>query len=133
MKGNGNDLKVVGELKSPWVKEHQLSAFYHDEQLLRRAIAQPVEYMMDLRCKYGFISTYNETIFLRQEYINGEWVIDYSPVIEGSTSYVKSDPANILEPPFVSAKQCFLYMARIASIDGPVQNPTQKSLWIIRH
>lgn len=130
MKDKDNGLKVVGELKSPWIKEHQLSRLYKHEQLLRRIIAQPVEYMMDLRCKYGFISTYNETIFLRQEYVNGEWVIDYSPPIDRSSSHVRSDPANVLESTVVSVKQCFLYVAKLASAQGPVQNNTPKFLWI---
>lgn len=41
------------------------------------ATPQIHKYMRDLKRKYGFLSNYEETIFLRQEFIEGRWVVDY--------------------------------------------------------
>jgi len=75
LKNNTNELKVIGELKVPWVAQRRIGDFYSETQLrsLRTLLAQPIDYMQDLNCMYGFLSTYNETIFLRQEKINGVW------------------------------------------------------------
>lgn len=64
-----------------------MSKAYENQDLLRYLLAQPIKYMKDLKCKYDFMSNYSETIFLRQEFDEGKWVIDYSPVIRASTSY----------------------------------------------
>ena len=66
MAGN-TTIKLVGELKVPWVIQHDLGkADRRPERELRQKIAQPVRDMQALGCEYGFISTYNHTIFLRQ-------------------------------------------------------------------
>ncbi|RHZ54590.1 hypothetical protein CDV55_100789 [Aspergillus turcosus] len=70
--------KVVEEAKVPWIPEHHL----RDQVRLN--------YM------YGFLSNYDETIFLRQSFINGSWVVDYSPVIRASTSFVKPKLGDLL-------------------------------------
>lgn len=79
---------------------------------------------------YGFLSTYDETIFLRQQEVNGEWEIEYSAVIHASNSYVRSIPTDLLNSPIVSVKQCFLYVACLASGQGPVFNNTPKPQWV---
>jgi hypothetical protein len=127
---NTSALKVVGELKVPWISKHILHTRYHDQDELRMVLAQPINYMQDLDCMYGFLSTYAETMFIRQRMINGTWTVEYSPVIHGSTSYVRS--TSPLGTPIVSAKQCFLYVASLASQQGPVHNPTPKPLWVLR-
>lgn len=46
--------------------------------------------MVESCLKYGFLTTYEETIFLRKADINRVWVLEYSPVIhhddQGSTT-----------------------------------------------
>ncbi|KAJ5945358.1 hypothetical protein N7516_005526, partial [Penicillium verrucosum] len=44
-------------------------------------LAQPIQYMVKLDAKYGWIPTYDESIFIRQVYDNNSWRIEYSPVI----------------------------------------------------
>ncbi|KAJ5474708.1 hypothetical protein N7475_004274 [Penicillium sp. IBT 31633x] len=71
MKTLNNQIKVVGEFKVPWVDEHSIALSRDTVQpfnpgfRLRILLAQPLKYMKDLQCMYGFLSTYEETIFLR--------------------------------------------------------------------
>jgi hypothetical protein len=60
-------IKLVGELKVRWIPEHSLSdATINDQAQLAIKLAQPLRDMQKLGCEYGFISTYEETVFLRQ-------------------------------------------------------------------
>ncbi|KAF7118389.1 hypothetical protein CNMCM5793_007906 [Aspergillus hiratsukae] len=59
-------IRFVGELKTPWVRGHNQSSALDDDAWLRHVLGQITEYMRDVNLKYGFISTYNKTIFLRQ-------------------------------------------------------------------
>ncbi|GAB1199651.1 hypothetical protein APSETT444_009008 [Aspergillus pseudonomiae] len=43
-------LKVVGELKVPWVYERGMREAYGEEAMLRPLLAQPIKYMKDLNC-----------------------------------------------------------------------------------
>lgn len=40
-----------------------------------------VQDMRDSNLKYGFLSTYNQTIFLRQVVVDQSWTLEYSPVV----------------------------------------------------
>ncbi|KAJ5580254.1 uncharacterized protein N7459_006239 [Penicillium hispanicum] len=84
------ELKAIGEMKVPWVIRHDISSTWElgDEEWFRTLLAQPIQYMKKLKCKYGFLSTYDQTIFLRQHYARGQWEVHYSPVIFASTSLV---------------------------------------------
>lgn len=119
---DGNDhLKVVGELKVPWVLEHRIDDIFRNDAMLRKMLAQPIMYMQDLGCAYGFLSNYDETIFLRQLVDSqGVWRIEYSPVIPASTMYNMGN----LDSRVVSARQCFFYVACDALNQGPAQNTT---------
>lgn len=124
---NGSDgpkIKLVGELKVPWVEAHDLQDAIKDEFLLRRIIAQPVRDMQGLDCEYGFISTYKDTVFLRQfQSPGGEWVVWRSPLISSSAYYV---PRTSM--PQVSMKQCMFYVCSLASVSSGVVNNTKD--WI---
>ncbi|KAJ5554964.1 hypothetical protein N7461_003434 [Penicillium sp. DV-2018c] len=63
---NSQQLRVVGEVK---------------------VLAQPISYMRDLHCMYGFITSYDQTIFLRQIRAEGSWRIEHSPVIKSCGRY----------------------------------------------
>lgn len=126
LKDHNHVLRVVGELKVPWVQEHHIAARLDNEVDLRKILAQPIYYMQRLGCMYGFLSNYTETIFLRQVIDNqGVWRIEYSPVIESSTTYDRG----ATNPPIVSTRQCFFYVGCEALRQGPVVNT---SPWIIR-
>ncbi|EAW22479.1 uncharacterized protein NFIA_011680 [Aspergillus fischeri NRRL 181] len=57
-------IRFVGELKVPWVTEHSLTVALRDVAMYSGK--SPNTCMRDLDLRYGFISTYNQTIFLRQ-------------------------------------------------------------------
>jgi hypothetical protein len=84
--GGNTTIKLVGELKTPWVIKHDLHSAVRRIRELRQKIAQPVRDMQALGCDYGFISTYNHTIFLRQlQSPSGTWEVWYSPPISSSS------------------------------------------------
>lgn len=97
-------LKVVWELRVPWLCEHFLDDKLDDMNELRNILAQPIKYMQMLGCVYGFLSKYKETAFLRQ-LINsqGLWRVECSPVARSSTTYDR----RARNPHVVSIRQCF--------------------------
>lgn len=64
---------------------------------------------------YGFLSNYEETIFLRQRHDGTTWVVDCSPVILASNIYTKRSPV-------VTVRECFFYIAILARGQGKVDN-----------
>jgi hypothetical protein len=124
---NAAQIKTVGEIKAWWIPAHHLERALQEEQRLRRVLSQPVGYMLEHQCKYGFITTYKESIFLRQvRYSDGTWGIEYSPLILGS------DMAVTGVEPVLSTRQCFFHFARMAEQDGDVVNLTPRENWIER-
>lgn len=91
-------------------------------------LAQPVQYMKDLKCKYGFLSTYEETIFLRQRHDSARWVIDCSPVIFASDAYTEWNPVNTSST--VSLRECFFHIATLALPEGEINNQQPRSEWV---
>ncbi|CDM31417.1 unnamed protein product [Penicillium roqueforti FM164] len=81
---------------------------------MRQLLAQPVGYMLDLRIMYGWITNYQQTIFLRQTMVGNTWGIEYSPIVKSTTH---ADPLE-MEPP--STKQCFFFLASVAAGQGRV-------------
>lgn len=59
LKNDTNELKVIGELKVPWVAQHEMG-YFCDETDLRTLLAQRINYMQDLTCIYGFLSMMSE-------------------------------------------------------------------------
>lgn len=51
---NGNSLEAIGGLRVPWVNEHVIKDVYDHEGHLRVLLAQPIQYMQDLNCMYGY-------------------------------------------------------------------------------
>ncbi|KAJ5176615.1 uncharacterized protein N7482_002492 [Penicillium canariense] len=87
-------VKIVGEAKVPWVTTHSpsraLDMFMRGrEEQFRHLLGQISLYMRETQLKYGFLSSYNETIVLRKTVVGRHWVLEYSPVIyhsdEGNT------------------------------------------------
>ncbi|KAB8224948.1 hypothetical protein BDV33DRAFT_199232 [Aspergillus novoparasiticus] len=120
-----HDLLFVGELKTPWITEHSLSQGIDNSKSFRHILGQIAQYMKDLNLKYGFMATYNETVFLRQEKdgVTGKWELQYSPVIMHSTSGTSKT---------ASLRQCIWYMARCAEAQRHVTNDTRRQLWVVR-
>lgn len=126
-------LRLVGELKVPWVPQHSLRDAYDKPQRLRHILGQPLLYMGELGSAFGFLSTYNQTIFLRQIQLpSGNWHVEYSPVIYSSDAYVPSHTQGNSTVSSVSMRQCMFYVATIASVQGPVHNQTPPAQWVVQ-
>jgi len=115
----------IGEVKAFWVEAHNLNGV--DETYLRRLLGQPLRYMRDHQCEYGFLTTYEQTIFLHQTQKNGEWAVKYSEVIFSDTEYAEARNGSELT---VSVKQCFIYLAEVASKATPTQNLVPRDDWV---
>ncbi|OQD60810.1 hypothetical protein PENPOL_c020G10752 [Penicillium polonicum] len=76
----GRFQQSVGQIVVPWVQEHALWDCYNDDRLMRKVLAQPIQYMVELDVKYGWISTYEYSIFLRQTYTNNSGILRRLPL-----------------------------------------------------
>lgn len=72
---------------------------------------------------YGFLSNYEETIFLRQRPNGTTWVVDYSPVILESNVYAKGSP-------MVTVRECYFFIAILARQQERVNNQLPQELWV---
>jgi hypothetical protein len=48
LKDSNHALKIVGELKVPWIGELQIKRWIADARLLREILARPIKYMKDM-------------------------------------------------------------------------------------
>ncbi|KAF4154853.1 hypothetical protein CNMCM8927_008968 [Aspergillus lentulus] len=79
--GSNGTAELIGELKVPWVDSHSLTDAVTTDDKLRQVLGQIAEYMLDLGLAYAFMSTYEDTIFLRQVQAAGTWSLQYSEPI----------------------------------------------------
>lgn len=97
-KNNGRSSFLVGEVKVPWL--HAIRTFsrlygsdLHDSSDLRQRayiwLAQICEYMSDLKLKYGFLTSYEDTVFLELVEEQGQRRLKCSPVVtwDGQPSF----------------------------------------------
>ncbi|KAI2730069.1 hypothetical protein CBS147332_1921 [Penicillium roqueforti] len=129
-----DELRLIGELKVPWViPHHSLSYAYGRPQRLKHVLGQPILYIGNLQCGFGFVSTYDETIFLRQvQLASGQWIVEYSPVIYSTDAYQPSGSQGYGSGLSVSMRQCMFYVAMLASAQGPVNNQTSVAQWVVK-
>lgn len=83
-------LEAVGELKVPWVGDHDVLLASGLDKDFRHLLSQIIRYMLKLQMKYGWISNYEQTIFLRQTCVGDTWGIEYSPIIKSTDGYTKN-------------------------------------------
>ncbi|WEW58793.1 hypothetical protein PRK78_004261 [Emydomyces testavorans] len=128
-------LGLIGEVQAPW--KHYLSVRRLHECELRRCLGPIARDMHTRKCKYGFLSTYDETIFLKQgphPFRAGEWALWYSDIIFGNQNSMDIDstsPADLHGK--VSLRECFLYLGnKIAARQDTAHNPTDVSQWVNR-
>lgn len=76
--------------------------------------------MNDLGLKYGFLTTYEDTVFLRQVIHNRLGVLEYSPVIHHSNTFSEADGT-------VTLRQCSFHVALLALEDAAFQDMNQRS------
>ncbi|KAK1139206.1 hypothetical protein N8T08_001201 [Aspergillus melleus] len=121
---NAGVLRFIGELKTPWVRDHSilLAMVQADKEWFRHILGQIAEYMKDLNLTYGALSTYKQTIFLRQYHDpNLGWQLQYSPMVRHSSS---------ASPGVMSVRQCIWYLAQEVLVSHQANNPTPKSQWV---
>ncbi|KAI4667717.1 uncharacterized protein J4E88_010118 [Alternaria novae-zelandiae] len=100
---NGGDetVRIIGEFKM--CTTHNLAKMIKDPASknpgsLRNLLGQPAKYMYKHKIKYGFVSTYNETIFLRIEPRKSnpeEYGLYYSPVFRYDTPTCVDEGNNV--------------------------------------
>ncbi|EFR01366.1 hypothetical protein MGYG_04373 [Nannizzia gypsea CBS 118893] len=130
------EMMFVGEAKTPW--NHNLQSAYRDyfsndpstisKSWLRHALGQIAQYMHHYQMKYGFLTTYNDTIFIKQGPIEktSEWALYISPPIHYSAVADESKGY-----PVVTVRQCMYYLMRATCDGGHIaQNPTELDTWV---
>lgn len=86
---------------------------------------QIARYMLDTDVKYGFLTTYTQSILLRKMDINGQWTLEYSPVIHHDDSWSQANGK-------ISVRQAFYHIIRLAQGDGRFNNSSgQFQLWTV--
>ena len=83
--------------------------------------------MFTAKLKYGFISTYNMIIFLKQEIIGGNWTIAFSRPIMSCTEAKRVDDGNYED--MVSLRECFLYLVQLAENNHVATNQLPEEQW----
>ncbi|KAJ5804692.1 uncharacterized protein N7518_000995 [Penicillium psychrosexuale] len=58
-----------------------------EEKYLRRYLGQLAGQMRELDLKYAFLTTYDETIFVRKVDVESDWGLEYSPVIRHDDTF----------------------------------------------
>jgi hypothetical protein len=74
------------------------------------------------------MSTFNQTIFVKQENIAGLWQLQYSLVIYHTTSAITSLPANFANT--VSSRQCMWFLAELSQAGHIAQNALPMNQWV---
>ncbi|KAK2810536.1 hypothetical protein FQN50_002793 [Emmonsiellopsis sp. PD_5] len=101
VEGNGAP-RVVGEAKTPW--NHDFQALWvniraTEEKLsMRRALVvtgQIGNYMIELQLKYGFLTNFDQTFFLKREIVNNEEILYCSPPVEYNASPLYGDKISL--------------------------------------
>lgn len=153
--------RLVGEMKTPWahnIEEAMDPARPHRETWL----AQITQYMFESGCRYGFLSTYEQTVFLKLERYpqNSSYALWYSDIIlsntaakdvkpqvekqvdKGEEKSGKAKAPGEAERPVdkadyrdqVSLKECFLFLGReIQNENWSIANPANESDNCYRH
>ncbi|KAH8805001.1 hypothetical protein F5884DRAFT_754579 [Xylogone sp. PMI_703] len=133
---NDGCVRFVREMVIPWV--HKLHRAMRNERRWRKFMGQTSRYMWLGGCKYGFLSTYDETVFLKQDIDPqnpGGYALFYSDIILHSTSSEEVPGPNPQPEDFrntVSLRECMLYIGReIQNGNWPLANTMTINQWII--
>ncbi|KAL5340320.1 hypothetical protein BJX70DRAFT_396829 [Aspergillus crustosus] len=95
---------------------------------LPKVLAQIAEYLHIRGLKNGFVSTYDQTIFVKQELANGVWTLFYSPAIPSDAKLL--EPTTVGGNPWVSLKECFWFLCKLAKAGHAANNPLSLQKWV---
>ena len=127
--------RIVGELKTPWTIDlaqkfsegvhiggnfRQLTGKTYRSTMLKMGLrfssGQVSNYMSNARLKYAFISTYDQTIFFKEDVCeDGEIGLAYSRVIHHRTSSTSDTAADNYPVNQVSLRECMLHLLVLVS------------------
>ena len=126
--------RIAGEVKTPWTVDlaaefttpgqgglfrrllGKLSLLDQVKVDLTQYSGQIVNYMYVFRLTYGFITTYDETVFLKIQEHGNSLVLIFSNVINHSTTSRDVNPGEVYEGK-VSLRECMLYFFHRTSQD----------------
>jgi hypothetical protein len=99
-----------------------------------RVAGQVAQYMFIFKLKYGFFTTYDETIFLKQvQRPGGTWKLCYSDPIKRKEGIAPGGPPvstrKPAQPEFLSDNACFTYATLRMGNNYLVNNDTPFSKW----
>lgn len=125
-------VRLVGEVKTPWI--HKFKKVMRDPTLQRRWFGQIASYMRSSGCKYGFMTTYKETIFFKEDIDianpNG-YAFYFSPIIQHHTKSEKTPLNDAALRDKVSVRECSLYLGwEIKNNGWQSTNDVPKAHWI---
>jgi hypothetical protein len=80
--------------------------------------------------KYGFVTTYDETVFLKQECRNGIWVLRYSSPIRSGAKFDDRTPGG--RAPVITLRQAFWHLLACINEDHKAANPILPTAWTVR-
>ncbi|KAL8743400.1 MAG: hypothetical protein Q9184_008120, partial [Pyrenodesmia sp. 2 TL-2023] len=147
---------VTGEAKTPWTVNltSTMAREYTDPVRHRRdftrSAGQVAYYMKEYSCKYGFLTTYDDTIFFKQEPLafTREMAIDnrlpsnttthdilwYSRVIHHNTSFIPCGTLRDPESPDayadkVSLRECMFFLMKQVQIPGNYRHVNNVKQW----
>ncbi|KAL4950206.1 hypothetical protein BDW69DRAFT_187580 [Aspergillus filifer] len=127
---------LVGEGKTHW--KHDLGSWYKkwkkdksQDRELRHALGQLAQYMYVYKVKYGFLTTYDETIFVFQDLIEDKDG-NLKPGLRVSRPIKREDTPS-KESARLSVRQCLYYLLDLTKGDAPsfkYQNSVPLEQWI---
>ncbi|GKZ98167.1 hypothetical protein AnigIFM59636_002191 [Aspergillus niger] len=130
-----HNLCVVGEAKTPWM--HNIVWEQGRDSTFRNFIGQIANYMHKTQSKYGFLTTYEQTMFFQQvphPKKKGAWVLCHSPVIHHDTKYEEITEDKSKDPTQYRGKvtlaECFFYFAKKARKGRRVINSMEAMSWV---
>ncbi|RFU35279.1 hypothetical protein B7463_g1019, partial [Scytalidium lignicola] len=128
-------IRVVGEVKTPWC--HDLTGAMQDPAKRQKWLGQIAEYMWSTRCKYGFMSTYEETVFIMQDVDFNDatrYALYSSNIIRHNTKSQKvRGPIAAVYENKVSLRECFLFLSlEIGAGSWQSANPMPANQWYLR-
>lgn len=133
---------VVGEAKTPWtvhLRDDMLGAGRTAAEFLARFTrhaGQVAKYLNEFERKYGFLTTYEDTVFFKQEpyVINGNTinVLWYSnPISHKAHSKEVHDTTNVAAyKDMVSVRECMLYLMKVRD-DPDWQTEKHNDRWVM--
>ncbi|OJJ59187.1 hypothetical protein ASPSYDRAFT_132732 [Aspergillus sydowii CBS 593.65] len=121
--------RAIGEGKVPWVvPAHDLDATVRKGGSdLRRLLGQLARYLCIAGLRYGFMITYEQVIFVKQEFYNNQWTLFYSRPIRACATFDENAGAGL---PGVTLRECFWYLLCLIDRDHRANNSTPIRNWV---